>query len=60
MPNSTWHPSQDPLVRDTLRAIHADQREAERRQRQEEKRRAKYKQSPDDPFLVWAVKEILR
>lgn len=67
MPNSTWHPSQDPLVRDTLRTIHAEQREAERRQRQEEKRRekkaarrAKYKQSPDDPFLVWAVKEILR
>jgi hypothetical protein len=64
---SDWNPNKDPMVRDALRAIHAEQRDAERRQRQEEKRRekkaarrAKYKQTKDDSFLVFAWKELMR
>lgn len=61
------HPSQDPAIQQLVREQRAAQREELKRQQKEEKRqsakanrRAKYKQSPDDPILVWAWKEIMR
>ena len=50
------------MVREAVRQARAEQRETERRQREEDKRRErktarrnKYKQSPDDPLIVWAI-----
>lgn len=61
------HPSQDPAIQEIVREERARQREELKRQNKEEKRRtakanrrAKYKQSPDDPILVWAWKELMR
>jgi hypothetical protein len=61
------HPSQDPAIQQAVREARAAQAEEIKRQNKEEKRRtakanrrAKYKQSPDDPILVWAWKEIMR
>jgi hypothetical protein len=61
------HPSQDPAIQQIVREQRAAQREELRQQKAAEKRAAKktarrerYKQSPDDPILVWAIKEILR
>jgi hypothetical protein len=61
------HPSQDPAIQEIVREERQRQREELQRQRAEDKRREKkaarrnkYKQSPDDPFLVWAWKEIMR
>jgi hypothetical protein len=54
-------------IREIVREERARQREEQQRQAQAEKRqnakavrRNKYKQSPDDPILVWAWKEIMR
>lgn len=61
------HPSQDPAIREIVREERSRQREelkrqerAEKRERAKASRRAKYKQSPDDPILVWAWKELMR
>jgi hypothetical protein len=61
------HPSQDPAIREIVREQREAQREEIRRAKAAEKRTAKkaarrerYKQSPDDPILVWAWKEIMR
>lgn len=61
------HPSQDPAIQQAVREARAAQKEeiarqnkAEKRERAKAARRNKYKQSPDDPILVWAWKEIMR
>lgn len=65
MPNQ--HPSERADVREIVRSARAEQRDfirqqeaADRRREKKAARRKKYKQSPDDPILVWAWKEIMR